>query len=168
MEWNEATWSGVINSNYMSLCNNSEIEKLVTTRNQTQKYCITCDMLACSPLSYKGRWRTFGMATHSGSLKNLTMVLLCTTMIRAASHKCVICYPGTSSGTWITCWLGGRKSIRPVKNWVVGCWHGYVSRSRCRFAYGPADATATHYPLLSKSRLILPSWFYLSGAGSLG
>ena len=20
------------------------------------------------------------------------------------------------------CWLGGRKSIRPVKNWVVGCW----------------------------------------------
>ena len=22
------------------------------------------------------------------------------------------------------CWLGGRKGIRPVKNWVVGCWHG--------------------------------------------
>jgi len=25
------------------------------------------------------------------------------------------------------CWLGGRKGIRPVKNWVVGCWRGYVS-----------------------------------------
>jgi len=25
------------------------------------------------------------------------------------------------------CWLGGRKGIRPVKNWVVGCWHGYLS-----------------------------------------
>jgi len=22
------------------------------------------------------------------------------------------------------CWLGVRKSIRPVKNWVVGCWRG--------------------------------------------
>jgi len=40
--------------------------------------------------------------------------------------------------------LGGRKGIRPVKNWVVGCWHGYVSGSRCRFAYGPDDATVTH------------------------
>ena len=30
------------------------------------------------------------------------------------------------------CWLGGRKGIRPVKNWVVGCWHGYLSAARCR------------------------------------
>ena len=42
------------------------------------------------------------------------------------------------------CWLGGRKGIRPVKNWVVGYWHGYLSGARCRLAYGPADATATH------------------------
>jgi len=27
---------------------------------------------------------------------------------------------------------------------VVGCWHGYLSGARCRLAYGPADATATH------------------------
>jgi len=25
------------------------------------------------------------------------------------------------------CWLGGRKSIRPVKKWVVGCCSGYLS-----------------------------------------
>jgi len=25
------------------------------------------------------------------------------------------------------CWLGGRKGIRPVINWVVGCWRGYLS-----------------------------------------
>ena len=43
-----------------------------------------------------------------------------------------------------SCWLGGRKGIRPVKNWVVGCWHGYLSGARCRLAYGPADATVTH------------------------
>ena len=46
------------------------------------------------------------------------------------------------------CWLGGRKGIQPVKNWVVGCWHGYLSGERCRLAYGPADATATHCFLL--------------------
>jgi len=24
------------------------------------------------------------------------------------------------------CWLSGRKRIRPVKNWVVRYWHGYL------------------------------------------
>jgi len=62
------------------------------------------------------------------------------------------------------CWLGGMNGIRPVKNWVVGCWHGYVSGSRCRFAYGRADATAITVSCSSKSRLVLPSWFYLSAA----
>jgi len=46
------------------------------------------------------------------------------------------------------CWLDGRKGIRPVKNWVEGCWRGYPSGARCRLAYGPADATATHCLLL--------------------
>ena len=46
------------------------------------------------------------------------------------------------------CWLGGRKGIRPEKNWVVGCWHGCLSGARCRLAYGPADATATPCLLL--------------------
>ena len=32
--------------------------------------------------------------------------------------------------------------------WVVGCWRGYLSGTRCRLAYGPADATATHCVLL--------------------
>ena len=52
-----------------------------------------------------------------------------------------------SSVLW-RCWLGGRKGIRPVKNWAVGCWRGYLSGVRCRFAYGSADATATHCLLL--------------------
>ena len=46
------------------------------------------------------------------------------------------------------CWLGSRKGIRPVKNWVVGCLHGYMSGAKCRLACGPADATATHCLLL--------------------
>ena len=59
------------------------------------------------------------------------------------------------------CWLGVRKSIRPVKKWVMGYWHGYLSRVWCKFAYGPADATATPSSLASvKFRMV-----YLSGAG---
>jgi len=57
------------------------------------------------------------------------------------------------------CWLGVRKSIRPVKNWVMRWWHGYLSKARCRWlAYGPVDATATPSSLASlKSRIVLPS-----------
>ena len=41
------------------------------------------------------------------------------------------------------CFLGVRKSIRPVKTWVMRCWCCYQYTARCRlFAYDPADATA--------------------------
>ena len=46
------------------------------------------------------------------------------------------------------CWLGGRKGVRPVRNWVEGCWRGNLSGARCRLALGPADVTATHCLLL--------------------
>ena len=40
--------------------------------------------------------------------------------------------------------LVGRQEGHPAcKKRVVGCWHGCLSGSRCRLAYGPADATAT-------------------------
>ena len=64
------------------------------------------------------------------------------------------------------CWLGGRKGIQPVKNWVVGYWRSYLSGARCRLAHSPADATATHCLLLSLapvgSRLVLPFWCWLT------
>jgi len=61
------------------------------------------------------------------------------------------------------CWLGGRKDIRPVKNWVVGCLACCVwikvqiciwpSWCRCHsLSLGPVN----------------PDWFYLPGAGSPG
>jgi len=43
------------------------------------------------------------------------------------------------------CWFHGRNGIHPVKNWVVGCWCGYLGRGAD--LHGPADATATHYLL---------------------
>jgi len=65
----------------------------------------------------------------------------------------------------IVFWFIWTRSIywcRPVKNWVVGCWHGYVSGVMCRFAYGPADATDTHFSCSIKSRLVLPFWYRLT------
>ena len=42
-----------------------------------------------------------------------------------------------------------------------------MSGARCRFAYGPADATATHSLLLIQEETHL-FWFYISGTGSPG
>ena len=78
-------------------------------------------------------------------------------------HDSIFAIPSVPSVLWY-CWLGGRKGIRPVKNWVVGCWRGHLSGARCRLAYGPADATAAHCLLLQWN----PDWFYLSGTGSPG
>jgi len=38
-----------------------------------------------------------------------------------------------------------QEELLARKNWVMGYWHGYLSGVWCMwFAYGPADATATH------------------------
>jgi len=59
--------------------------------------------------------------------------------------------------TWC-CWLGSRKGMWPVKNWVVGCWSGYLSGARCRFAYAQLMSLSLTVSCSSKSRLVLPSW----------
>ena len=70
------------------------------------------------------------------------------------------CCHSVPSVLW-RCWLGGRNGIRPVKNWVVRYWHGYLSEVRCKwFAYGLANATATTSSLAP----VKSSMVYLSGA----
>ena len=60
-------------------------------------------------------------------------------------------------GTYALKLLVGQQEGYPTcKNLVVGCWHGYLSGTRCRLAYGPGDATATH--CLS----VLPFWHLLT------
>ena len=46
----------------------------------------------------------------------------------------------------------------------MGCWRGYLSGARCKLAYGPADATATHCLLL----YLNPDWFCLLVPAHLG
>jgi len=64
------------------------------------------------------------------------------------------------------CWLGGRKGIRPVKNWVVGCWRGCLEwRADLHIAHQmPLPLT---FSCFSKSRLVLtflvlPYWYLLT------
>ena len=68
-----------------------------------------------------------------------------------------ICLP---SVLW-HCWLGVRKRIWPVKNWVIRWWHGYLAGVRCKwFEYGPADATAIC--CFIKIQLVWPFWCWLT------
>jgi len=49
------------------------------------------------------------------------------------------------------CWLGVRKSIWPVKNWVIKCWHCCMSRVSCK-----------RFLASLKSRMVLPFWCRLT------
>ena len=50
-----------------------------------------------------------------------------------------------SALTLLVGWQEGHPACKKLSG---GCWHGYLSGARCRIAYGPADATATHCVLL--------------------
>ena len=58
------------------------------------------------------------------------------------------------------CWLGGRKGTRAVKNWVVGCWHGYLFGVRCRVVYHRADAMPLTVTCFSKIQIGFNFWYW--------
>ena len=61
--------------------------------------------------------------------------------------------------------LVGRQKGHPAcKNWVVGCWRGYLSGARCRLAYGPANFNwddASRGPS-AIAELLVPFWYRLT------
>jgi len=66
------------------------------------------------------------------------------------------------------CWLGGRKGIRPIKTewWDAGmvtCLGWGTDLHMAQLILLPFTISCS-----SKSRLVLPSCFYLSGTGSPG
>ena len=81
------------------------------------------------------------------SCSKTSKVLHCFFCLNWTIRFSVTWYSSFPSVLW-RCWLGGRKVIRPVKNWVVGFWRGYLSGAKCRLAYGPADAISTDCLLL--------------------
>jgi len=66
------------------------------------------------------------------------------------------------------CWLGSKKGIRPVKTewWDAGMVMCLAQGADLHMAQlMPLPLTISCF---NKCRLVLPSWFYLSGAGSPG
>jgi len=85
-------------------------------------------------------------------LLSAAILTIITTAVCYVSLDISVCM--SSAVTLFVVWQEGHLAC---KNCVVGCWHGYLSEARCRFAFGPADATATHYP----------DWFYQNGSAFL-
>jgi len=52
-----------------------------------------------------------------------------------------------SALTLLVGWQEGHPSCKKLSGGVLA-WLSVWSEARCRLAYGPADATATHYLLL--------------------
>jgi len=61
-----------------------------------------------------------------------------------------------------------RRLFLFMTHLVVGCWRGFLSGAKCRFAYAQLIPLPLTISCSSKSRLVLPSWFYLSSTGSPG
>ena len=57
-------------------------------------------------------------------------------------------FSGFSTFSGLTLLVGRQEGHPACKKLSSGCWHGYLSGARCRLAYGPIDATATHCLLL--------------------
>ena len=58
------------------------------------------------------------------------------------------------------CWLGGRKGIRPVKNWVLVWLSVWIEMQTCIW---PSWCHCHSLSLASvKSRLVLPFWYWLT------
>ena len=103
-----------------------------------------CQQLKCAPRCSQSHTQTSASFTMSTHMRQRLVLLLLFSALTL---------------------LVGRQEGHPAcKKLRVGCWRGYLSGARCRLAYGPADATATHCLSLQQN----PDWFYLSGTGLPG
>ena len=96
---------------------------------------------------------------HSGLHQVYKMACLGLYEVNRKYSVITLCF--TTTVLW-RCWLGGRKGIRPVKTWVVGCWCGYVW-SKVQTCIWPSWCHCHSLSLASvKSRLVLPFWYRLT------
>ena len=79
-------------------------------------------------------------------------------------HYLISCFMPLAAFSTLILLVGRQEEHPACKNWVMRCWHDYLSGARCiLFAYGPADATASQN--LSSLRYLNSDWFYLSATG---
>jgi len=63
----------------------------------------------------------------------------CEIVLQQRNDPCIL----VSTFSALTLLVGRRNEHPACKKLNGGCWHGYLSGARCRFAYGPADPSAT-------------------------
>ena len=61
---------------------------------------------------------------------------------------CAVVYTLVYAFSALTLLVGWQEGHPACKKQSGGCGRGYLSGAMCRFAHGPADATATHCLLL--------------------
>jgi len=110
-----------------------------------------CQTVHC-PLGLPSRWthhlkQSVGLTKVKMKLSLTTSDLVTWLMFSFLKHFVWLCITILAFSA-LTLLVGCQEGHPACKNWVVGCWHGYLPGARCRLAYGPADATATHCLLL--------------------
>jgi len=103
---------------------------------------------SCSPASSLGHHNLLRMFTlgspHRGCRGQKSSKRHCVNCnILCPFCKCVL-----HAFSALTLLVGLQEGHPACKNWAVGYWRGCLPGARCRLAYGPADATATHCLLL--------------------
>jgi len=95
--------------------------------------CLVCIVKRAQVILVKG----------GGNVTNVVSCLVCVLIMRwlGVVFACLCGFDLPS--VLRCCWLGSRKGIRPVKK-LSGGMLAWLSGMRCRLAYSPADATATH------------------------
>ena len=99
----------------------------------------------------------YSKVTHHSLNACLMPILRCHSSL-IAIH---ISYSYLPSVLWC-CWLGSRKGIWLVKNWVVGCWHGYLSGARCRLACGPEKGLLNECVCVCVCTIHISDWRHFS------
>jgi len=137
----------------------------IRPRMHSSAACASCTMPTADESSYSAATSTPLQSLDTSVPKpNLYhSPIYCSNPITTTSWYSTGLHADMPSVLWC-CGMGSRKGIRPAKNRVVVYWRSYLSEARCRFAYGPADATATHCLLFQEN----PDSFYLSGTGLPG
>ena len=98
---------------------------------------------------------SFGADSHRPKEPGANILCLQVWMCLAITNPCLKIQKSLPSVLWC-CWLGGTKGIWPVKNWIVGFWHGSMSGQICIWP------SWCHCHSLSLAP-VNPDWFYLPG-----
>ena len=96
--------------------------KISLTRvRASHKMMVQCHLQTTSPVEsvYTQRTRSVTYSFSNRPVSDYDSVNLCTQRACFTTFS----FSDLPSVLW-RCWLGGGKGVRPVKNWVVGCWCG--------------------------------------------